>query len=90
MDIAERILTEYRELPGLKLTTRQAARLWAIAHVDCERLLNRLVTDGHLCVDATGQYASSRHLLHASHSRDRATDRAGRTVARALARALIR
>jgi hypothetical protein len=57
MDVIERILTEYQEWPTLRLTTRQAARLWALEVTYCECLLNQLVSDGHLCVDARGQYA---------------------------------
>jgi hypothetical protein len=62
MDVTKRILAEYRDLPGLKLTTRQAARLWAIELVHCEYLLNQLVTDGHLCIDTRGQYAWTGHV----------------------------
>ena len=56
MDVTERILAEYRDFPGLRLTTRQAARLWALEFTECERLLNQLVVDGDLFVDATCRY----------------------------------
>jgi hypothetical protein len=68
MDVTERILAEYRDLPGLRLTTRQAARLWALDLVHCERLLRQLVTDGHLCIDAIGQYTWISHV-HVPHTR---------------------
>jgi hypothetical protein len=57
MCVTERILADYRDLPGLRLTVRQAARLWALEIVHCERLLNQLVTDGHLFIDGSGHYA---------------------------------
>jgi len=59
MDVRERILSEYREFPGLRLTVRQAARLWALEHVACERVLNQLVIDGQLYINARGQFAWS-------------------------------
>jgi hypothetical protein len=57
MDVIERILTEYNAWPTLRLTTRQAARLWTLEVTSCECLLNQLVADGHLFIDARGQYA---------------------------------
>jgi|JI10StandDraft_1071094.scaffolds.fasta_scaffold672227_2 hypothetical protein len=57
MDLTERILAAYRGVPGLRLTTTQAGRLWASAPEDCERALNHLVTAGYLYVDTRGQYA---------------------------------
>jgi hypothetical protein len=62
MDVTTRILAEYKDWPTLRLTTRQAARLWALDLVHCERLLNQLVNDGHLLIDARGQYASTGHV----------------------------
>jgi hypothetical protein len=55
----EQILSEYRQFPGLRLTSRQAARLWMLEPILCERLLNELVNEGYLYVDASGQYAFS-------------------------------
>ena len=62
--LIERILAEYRQLPGLKLTTRQAARLWGLETADCADVLNALVEIGHLYVDGRGQYAM-RHVADA-------------------------
>lgn len=68
MDITERILAEYRYLPGLRATALQAARRWALEVASCECLLNQLVADGHLFIDARGQYAwtGRAHVPHAS------------------------
>ena len=38
--LKQRIVAEYREMPGLALTVRQAQRLWG-----CDPTLCRLVTD---------------------------------------------
>jgi hypothetical protein len=55
--LTERILAEYRQFPGLRLTTRQAARLWTLETVHCEDVLKALVDAGYLYVDDSGQYA---------------------------------
>jgi hypothetical protein len=64
MDATERILSEYREFPALRHTARQAARLWALEHVSCERLLNQLVTDGHLYINASGRFTWTGRVGH--------------------------
>ena len=57
-----RIRGEYREMPGLKLTVAQAARLWHLDQPSIERLLNVLVADGLLRRTAAGAYlAQSGH-----------------------------
>ena len=38
-----RIESEFRELPGLRLTRWQAARLWSLDATECEVVLNHLV-----------------------------------------------
>ena len=38
-----RVEGEYREMPGLSLTLRQAARLWGLDHSTCERVLTSLI-----------------------------------------------
>jgi hypothetical protein len=54
-----RIRGEYREMPGLKLTVTQAARLWQLDPPSIERLLNLLVADGLLRRTAAGAYLAS-------------------------------
>jgi hypothetical protein len=46
-----RVRGEYREMPGLRLTVPQAARLFNLEPAQCERLLEALVTDGALCTN---------------------------------------
>lgn len=43
-----RIRAEYYEMPGLRLTLAQAARLFNLEPVHCERVLHTLVSDGAL------------------------------------------
>jgi hypothetical protein len=57
-----RIRGEYREMPGLKLTVPQAARLWHLEQPSIEHLLNVLVADGLLRRTAGGAY-----LVQAEH-----------------------
>ena len=51
-----RILAEYREMPGLRLTPRQAARLWAMDAVHCQAILDALVASGCLRRSPRGEY----------------------------------
>jgi len=41
--LVERVLGEYREMPGLALTVEQARRLWGCDAVTCQRLVDVLV-----------------------------------------------
>lgn len=54
-----RIRGEYREMPGLKLTVQQAARLWHLDQPSIEQLLNVLVADGVLRRTAAGAYLTA-------------------------------
>lgn len=56
-ELIERIVAEYRQYPCLRLTARQAARLWTIEPAECEEVLNRLADAGCLYIDDSGQYA---------------------------------
>jgi hypothetical protein len=56
--LVARVRAEYREMPGLSLTTWQASRLLGIHHSVCERLLHRLVTDGVLYCTPGGTYVA--------------------------------
>ena len=61
-DARARIHAEYREMPGLKLTLAQAARLFNIEPVRCRRALEALVSGGVLKTDG-------RAFLHAHDGR---------------------
>ena len=46
--LIERILGEYREMPGLTLTADQARRLWGCDSETCRRAIQTLVLRGVL------------------------------------------
>jgi hypothetical protein len=41
--VVERVLGEYREMPGLALTIEQGRRLWGCDAVTCQRIVDVLV-----------------------------------------------
>ena len=43
VDATNRVRAEYREMPGMQLTLRQAARLFALEIEPCETVLQELV-----------------------------------------------
>jgi hypothetical protein len=47
-DLATRARAEFREMPGMCLTTAQAARLWQLSPARAEELLSDLVQAGFL------------------------------------------
>lgn len=57
-DLCLRVQAEFREMPGLKLTLPQAARLFSVELTRCERVLGALVHAGHLANDGKA-FASS-------------------------------
>jgi hypothetical protein len=48
---------EFQEIPGLRLTKRQAQRMWGLDAVTCEALLDALVSIQFLKQGADGLYA---------------------------------
>ena len=51
---SQRIRAEYREMPGLCLTTEQAMRLWTLDRPTCEAALETLIRAGVLERDDRG------------------------------------
>ncbi|MBI5379567.1 MAG: hypothetical protein HZA23_05360 [Nitrospirae bacterium] len=47
---------EYAEMPGLRLTAAQAARLWALDERLCHAMLAQLVNEGFLRRTRDGAY----------------------------------
>lgn len=47
-DLTLRARAEFREMPGMCLTTAQAARLWQLSPARAEELLSDLVQSGFL------------------------------------------
>jgi hypothetical protein len=55
-DALRRIRGEYLEMPGLRLTTAQAQRLWNLDRPTCEHLLASLVTSRFLAKARDGSF----------------------------------
>ncbi len=55
-DLNQRILAEFREMPGTCLTIAQAARLWALERSEAARALERLERAGILKQTPQGSY----------------------------------
>lgn len=47
-DLLQRIRGEFLEMPGLRLTARQAQRLWGLDPSACAALLEALIATGFL------------------------------------------
>ncbi len=54
--LEQRIHGEYREMPGLTLTTAQACRLWQLDKMTAEALLSGLVAKGMLTRTRDGAF----------------------------------
>lgn len=52
-----RIRGEYLEMPGLRLTSEQARRLWGLDETICTQLLGFLVQTNYLYRSSDGRYA---------------------------------
>ena len=50
-ELLTRISAEFLEMPGLRLTLPQAARLFSLEPARCQRVLTALVRAGHLASD---------------------------------------
>ena len=59
--LCPRILAEYRELPGLRLSVRQAARLWSLDADDCRATLDFLVDGGWLMRTRENEYRACQY-----------------------------
>ena len=55
-DLLRRVEGEYREMPGLCLTVRQAERLWALDSTTCSFVLMTLIERGILKRASDGTY----------------------------------
>jgi hypothetical protein len=52
--IARRVLAEFEEMPGLRLTLEQASRLFGLDGATCQIVLDVLVDSAYLRETATG------------------------------------
>lgn len=58
-DVLRRVQGEYREMPGLRLTTAQAQRLWGLDRAACDALLGALVDAKFLFRTSDGAFVRS-------------------------------
>ena len=58
-DVLRRVQGEYIEMPGLRLTTAQAQRLWGLDRAACDALLGALVDAKFLLRTRDGAFVRS-------------------------------
>ena len=66
LDVLQRVQGEYIEMPGLRLTTAQAQRLWGLDRAVCDALLGALVEAKFLFRTRDGAFVRSDHAVGAS------------------------
>ena len=54
--LLHRVRSEFLEMPGLRLTPAQAARLWALDRPTSDRVLDGLTSAGFLAKNGKGAY----------------------------------
>jgi hypothetical protein len=64
--LLQRVYGEFLEMPGLRLTCRQAQRLWGLDESACLELLEFLVDSKFLCRPGHGMYTrlTDGHFAH--------------------------
>lgn len=65
-DVLRRVRGEYIEMPGLRLTTAQAQRLWGLDRASCDALLGALVDAKFLSRTRDGAFVRSEYVRVAS------------------------
>jgi hypothetical protein len=55
-DLLRRVRSEFLEMPGLKLTSVQAQRLWGLDRATSEAILTRLAEDRFLAQTTDGSF----------------------------------
>jgi hypothetical protein len=58
--LVDRVRGEFIEMPGLQLTMPEAARLWGMDIVACERVIEALVESSFLRWTPTGKVTRTR------------------------------
>jgi hypothetical protein len=56
LHLLHRVRGEFSEMPGMRLTTEQAMRLWSLDRATCESVLEELMAIRFLERDAYGRY----------------------------------
>ena len=60
-DVVWRIRGEFLEMPGLRLTTEQARRLWRLDETACDAVLGALVDSRFLAKTRDGAFVRDDH-----------------------------
>lgn len=55
-DLKTRVRSEYDEMPGLRLTSAQARRLWNLNRAECDAVLSALIEERILRRTADGAF----------------------------------
>ena len=66
LDVLRRVRGEYIEMPGLRLTTAQAQRLWGLDRAACDALLSALVDAKFLFRTRDGAFVRSDYARAAA------------------------
>jgi hypothetical protein len=61
LEAVRRAKAEFLEMPGLKLTAAQAARLWSVDSVVCGQVLAALVESRFLAETAQASFVRAEH-----------------------------
>jgi hypothetical protein len=69
--LVQRVLAEFREMPGLRLTFEQACCLWQMDPTTCRLVLERLIRDGVLLQTRNGHYVAAPRPSSLRAGRDR-------------------
>jgi hypothetical protein len=62
-DVLRRVQCEFLEMPGLRLTTPQARRLWGLDAAQCDAVLGALVDGQFLFRTRDGAFMRVEHAL---------------------------
>jgi len=62
IEAVRRAKAEFLEMPGLKLTAAQAARLWSVDSALCGRVLSALVESRFLAETANASFVRAGHV----------------------------
>jgi hypothetical protein len=65
-DVLGRVRGEYIEMPGLRLTSAQAQRLWGLDRAACDALLGALVEAKFLLRTRDGAFVRSEYVRSAT------------------------
>ena len=61
-DALRRAKAEFLEMPGLRLTAPQAARLWSVDPALCDRVLSALVESRFLTETSHARFVRTEHV----------------------------